>query len=313
MATTYVQTLRPIHETSWSLPQDVVDLRDRDLFDSSGQLIGQIDDLLVDEDDHRPRFLHVTPGGASAVGFLIPVDAITRIVPDEVHVHLSKGQIEGAPRVERTSVDRLQTGALYSYYGYLPYWSEGYSYPQHLETHSTETPVARTLIGVFNGLSAAEGAVTDLRRAGFRDDQIGFVTRRDGAITGDRLGATAIKQETGDASAEGALGGAIAGGSLATLWGLAVAAGLLPAIGPVVAGGAVAALLASAAVGAAVGGVFGFLVGLGVPEDDARHFERELASGRTLVTIRSADRLDEAAAILERHGGFTDSRKATPY
>jgi hypothetical protein len=48
-------------------------------------------------------------------------------------------------------------------------------------------------------------------------------------------------------------------------------------------------------------------------KDEARLYERELHSGRTLVSAQAGDRRDEAAAILQRHGGFTDSNVATPY
>jgi hypothetical protein len=161
------------------------------------------------------------------------------------------------------------------------------------------------VVGVFTDASRAQRAVAELRGAGFRDDQIGFMSRDENFTT--------QSTHAGDAAAEGAIGGAVTGGSIATLWGLAVAAGLLPAIGPVIAGGAIAALLASAAAGAAVGSVLGFLIGLGIPEDEAKYYERQLHAGRTLVTVKPVDRADEATTILQRHGGFTDSHLATPY
>jgi hypothetical protein len=51
------------------------------------------------------------------------------------------------------------------------------------------------------------------------------------------------------------------------------AAGVLPAIGPVIAGGLLAAVAASAAAGAAAGGIVGALIGLGIPEEEARYSE----------------------------------------
>jgi hypothetical protein len=98
------------------------------------------------------------------------------------------------------------------------------------------------------------------------------------------------------------------------LWGLWIALGMLPAIGPVIAGGTLAAVLASAALGATAAGVVGFLIGLGMPEEEAVHYERELRAGRILVTVRTDDQHDEALAILRDHGAaFTGANMATPY
>jgi len=55
-------------------------------------------------------------------------------------------------------------------------------------------------------------------------------------------------------------------------------------------------------IGAATGGIIGALVGLGLPETDARHFHEGLRSGRTLVTVDAGNRTGEALAILDRHG-----------
>jgi hypothetical protein len=77
---------------------------------------------------------------------------------------------------------------------------------------------------------------------------------------------------------------------------------VLPAIGPVIAGGVLASVLASAAGAATVGGILGALIGLGVPENEARVYEREFHAGRTLVTVRADGRYDQIRTILRRHG-----------
>ena len=84
------------------------------------------------------------------------------------------------------------------------------------------------------------------------------------------------------------------------MWGLAVAAGILPGIGPAIAGGTLAAVLSSAAVGAAAAGLGGALIGLGIADEDAEFYENEVRSGRVLVTVRAGERADTARAILER-------------
>ena len=154
-----------------------------------------------------------------------------------------------------------------------------------------------TIGGVFTNSLDAHRAVRELRTAGFADESIGIITRRhDGSL--ERDGSKAAENWE-----EGTGIGAAVGATAGTGLGLAVLAGLLTPIGPVIAGGALIGLLASMGVGATVGSAIGGLVGLGVTQDDADYFERELKSGKTLVTVATNDNTDEAIDILQRTGG----------
>ncbi|MGH7526650.1 MAG: hypothetical protein ACREMX_08085, partial [Gemmatimonadales bacterium] len=42
-------------------------------------------------------------------------------------------------------------------------------------------------------------------------------------------------------------------------------------------------------------------IGMGVPEEDARHFDVGLRAGGTLVTVNAGTRTEEALGILQRH------------
>src|SRR5262245_30662135 len=126
----------------------------------------------------------------------------------------------------------------------------------------------RVAVGVFADRADAERALEDLRRAGFRDSQIGLVSR-------DKSRAGAKKQEGTDAE-EGGVAGAVAGAGVGALVGLGILSGVIPGIGPAVAGGTLGVILANAAGGAAIAGVAGALIGLGIPEAEAKHYEREL-------------------------------------
>jgi len=148
-----------------------------------------------------------------------------------------------------------------------------------------------TVIGVFADHDQAQGAGDDLRRAGFRDDQIGLVTRTTDSGTATHAASRdRAKEKTGLPSdpthshwEEGAGIGAAAGAATGTGLGLAVAANLIPGVGPVLVGGAIMAILASAGTGAAVGGLIGALVGLGVPEEEATYYDSQFKTGRTTV------------------------------
>jgi len=151
-----------------------------------------------------------------------------------------------------------------------------------------------TLVGVFHERSSAEAAVHDLRSAGFDSAHVSMVTK----------GHEKDAKADGANVAAGAATGAVAGAGVAALVSLGMTFGVIPVIGPILAVGPLAAALISGASGAAVGGLVGGLVGLGIPEEEARYYEKEVASGRTLVTVRTDGRYDEAWDVMNRHGAY---------
>lgn len=155
-----------------------------------------------------------------------------------------------------------------------------------------------TAVGVFETKARADQAVSELKAAGFTDEEIGMIHR-------DAEGHT-VKSGAADETnaAEGAAIGAVAGAGVAGLVSLGVSFGVIPVIGPVLAMGPLAAALVSAAGGAAAAGIGGALIGWGIPEEDATYYEEEVKAGRYLVTVESGDRMDEARAILHRFSGF---------
>jgi uncharacterized protein (TIGR02271 family) len=160
-------------------------------------------------------------------------------------------------------------------------------------------------VGVFSDAQSAQRAVTELRRLGFREDQIG-VAARDAAVSG----GTAVSDK-GAKAASGAAAGAATGAGLGALWGIGILAGVLPAIGPAIAGGTLATILSSAAAGAAVASMAGALIGLGLSEEEAKYYEGEFKSGRIVVTVKADGRYDEALATLRQFGGYDISTRQT--
>jgi hypothetical protein len=148
-----------------------------------------------------------------------------------------------------------------------------------------------TAVGVFETRAAAERAVDDLKAAGYRDDQIGLV-------------AMDAEERAAESAGAGAATGAAAGAGAAALTSLGISFGVIPAIGPILAVGPLAAALFSAAGGAAAGGVAGALVGFGVTDEDAKYYEAEVQAGRYLVTVDRGARLADARSVLTRHGGY---------
>lgn len=164
-----------------------------------------------------------------------------------------------------------------------------------------------TVVGVFEDRLAADRAVAELRRAGFRDDQIGVTMRHT-----EELADVAATAETGDTYAEeGGVAGVLAGLGLGALAGLGVLSGVIPVVGPAIAAGTLGVILSNAAAGAAVAGLAGVLIGYGIPEEEAKYYHSEFEAGRAIVTVNAAERSDEALAILRANEGYDMSSRAT--
>ena len=88
---------------------------------------------------------------------------------------------------------------------------------------------------------------------------------------------------------EGAVAGVGTGGALGGVFGWLVGIGTLaiPGVGPFIAAGPIMAALSGAAVGAAVGGVTGALIGMGIPEYEAKRYEGRLREGGILISVHA--------------------------
>lgn len=155
----------------------------------------------------------------------------------------------------------------------------------------------RAIVSVFDDRGAAERAIDALFQAGFSDHHVGFVIRGADDVRGGM-----IVDAEGTKDGKGAMTGAVTGGMLGGILAAAIAV-LIPGVGPVVAGGVMAAFFGGAIAGTAVGGIFGAMQGLGVSEDEARYYEKEFQSGRAIVAVKAGTRSAEAADVLVRHGG----------
>ncbi len=79
------------------------DVRGRKVLDSAGEEIGTIDELLVDDTDHKVRFLEVASGGILGIGeqkVMMPIDVISRITDEAVHVTQERSHIAQAPHYD---------------------------------------------------------------------------------------------------------------------------------------------------------------------------------------------------------------------
>jgi hypothetical protein len=159
--------------------------------------------------------------------------------------------------------------------------------------------MARAVFGIVKSTLQAEEVVTDLKYAGFSSNEIS-VLFPDQKGTRDFAHEQHTKAPEGAATGAGA--GVLLGGTLGWLAGVGALA--IPGIGPFIAAGPIMAALGGAALGGTVGGLTGALVGLGIPEYEAKRYEGKLRDGNVLISVHADDgeRVKKAKDILERRG-----------
>ena len=122
----------------------------------------------------------------------------------------------------------------------------------------------------------------------------------------DKTGTKDFAHEQHTKAPEGAATGGVTGGVLggALGWLAGIGALAIPGVGPFIAAGPIMAALGGAAVGGAVGGIAGALVGLGIPEYEAKRYESMVKAGRALISVHSdnSDETRRAKEILEAAG-----------
>ena len=103
--------------TQWTVADRAEDIRGRRVLDPDGEEVGEIEDLLIDHQDRKVRLLQVASGGVLGLGattFLLPVEAITRISEEAVHIDQRRERIVGAPPYDPALVDQRYVHDLYS-------------------------------------------------------------------------------------------------------------------------------------------------------------------------------------------------------
>src|SRR6478752_7132640 len=151
--------------------------------------------------------------------------------------------------------------------------------------------MASVVYSIANSDAQAVRIATRLKAAGFTPSDISI-------LGPDRAGLRDLGTENStkvpEGAAAGASTGAILGGALGWLAGVGALA--IPGVGPLIAAGPILAALSGAAVGGTVGGLNGALVGLGIPEYEAKLYEAKLRGGNILMAVH-VDDSEEAALV----------------
>ena len=148
-------------------------------------------------------------------------------------------------------------------------------------------------------LTQAESIIDSLKVSGFSNNDIS-------ALLPDKRGTKDFAHEHNTKAPEGATAGGVAGlGVGAALgWLAGIGALAIPGVGPFIAAGPIMAALGGAAVGTAAGGVVGALVGMGIPEFEAKRYDTKIREGNILISVHTEDgkQRDVAKDIFKRLG-----------
>jgi len=153
--------------------------------------------------------------------------------------------------------------------------------------------------GIYRNITQVEAAVDNLREQGFRSTDIS-VLLPENAGTKDFAHKKNTKAPEG--AATGAGSGAVVGGALGWLAGIGALA--IPGVGPFIAAGPIVALLAGVGVGGTLGGLVGAMVGMGMPEYEAKRYEGRIKEGGILLSVHcdNSDWVKRAKELLKETG-----------
>lgn len=154
------------------------------------------------------------------------------------------------------------------------------------------------VFGIYASGEHAERAVDNIIAAGFASSDISV-------LLPDSRSTKEFAHEKDTKAPEGTTAGVTAGGVIGGTLGVLAGVGALaiPGVGPFIAAGPIMAALGGAAVGTAAGGVIGALVGMGIPEFEAKRYDAKIREGNILISVHTEDgkQRDAAKDIFKRN------------
>jgi uncharacterized protein (TIGR02271 family) len=167
----------------------------------------------------------------------------------------------------------------------------------------------KTIVGLFDDMAEAKKAAHDLEAAGVAHNDISFVANNEGA---KHVANTAVPTVSGHAIGHDAVVGAEIGGVAGLLLGLTAFA--IPGLGWIAGAGWLMGMIYGAGTGAVVGGLVGALTHIGVPAEDAAHYNEGVRRGGTLLAVKAEDNMAaKVAQILGADGAVNIDERAEQY
>jgi hypothetical protein len=163
------------------------------------------------------------------------------------------------------------------------------------------------VFGLFHSREQLTFAINELTAEGFPSADISALLP---SIEATRDLAHEKHTKAPEGAAVGGVSGGFAGGTLGLLLGLGAIA--IPGLGPFIAAGPIMTALAGVGVGGTVGTFTGALIGMGIPEYEAKRYETHVKNGGYLMSVHADDsgEAERAKAILNMCGATdVDAKK----
>lgn len=161
-------------------------------------------------------------------------------------------------------------------------------------------------VGIFTSREAVNEALRELKQSKFPLHRVSVIARE---LEEKPIRGVNNRTGVGNRVGDGAVSGAVTGSVIGLIAGVLVGIGALaiPLIGPIMLADAlstaVATTLAGGGIGLVSGGLFGALIGLGIPKKQAKVYQERLLRGDYLVIVEGTDdQIRRATFILKNWG-----------
>jgi hypothetical protein len=138
----------------------------------------------------------------------------------------------------------------------------------------------KAVFAIFDYQPSMEAAITEFRNRGFRNSDISVLMQSEQGI---KNFGYVMNTKAPEGTVAGASAGLVLGAALG--WIAGIGTFLIPGTGLLIAAGPLLAAMAGAGVIGTLGGITGALVGMGIPEYEAKRFEYDVADGGMLVSV----------------------------
>jgi hypothetical protein len=154
----------------------------------------------------------------------------------------------------------------------------------------------KSVFCIANSYSQAESIIDRLKTENFLNDDISV-------LFPDKESTRDFAHKKSTKAPEGVAMGGVVGGALGWIAGIGALA--IPGMGPFIEAGQVMAALGGVATGAALGGIAGGLIGLGIPELEAKRYDGKIRNGNILISVHAddSDSILRAKDIFREKGG----------
>lgn len=154
---------------------------------------------------------------------------------------------------------------------------------------NTKDSLYGTVGFIFSNSMNAENTYNALKLRGYQEDDLSLLMSE--ATKNHSFNGEAPVETVGNTTAENVAIGTGVGGTLGAIAGALLTLGttaLIPGLGIVVAGPIIGALAGAGAVGA-TGALIGALTNIGIPEDYAKLYNREIEAGNVILLVNPKD------------------------